>query len=61
MTAILYLLPVSLFMAMVSLIAFFWTVRRKQYQDLEGDSWRVLEDEDYPILSKNSVKINQHL
>ena len=54
MNAILYLLPISLLLAVISLIAFFWTVRRNQYQDLDGDCSRALVDEDLP-LPRNSV------
>jgi len=54
MNAILYLLPISLLLAVISLIAFFWTVRRNQYQDLDGDCLRALVDEDLP-LPRNSL------
>jgi len=54
MNAILYLLPISLLLAVISLIAFFWTVRRDQYQDLDGDCLRALADEDLP-LPRNSL------
>ena len=49
MNAILYLLPISLLLAVISLTAFFWTVRRNQYQDLDGDCLRALVDEDLPL------------
>ena len=54
MNAILYLLPISLLLAVISLIAFFWTVRRNQYQDLDGDCLSALVDEDLP-LARNTV------
>lgn len=54
MNAILYLLPISLLLAVISLIAFFWTVRRNHYQDLDGDCLSALVDEDLP-LARNTV------
>ena len=54
MNAILYLLPISLVLTVISLFAFFWTVRRNQYQDLDGDCLRALGDEDLP-LARNSM------
>ena len=54
MNAILYLLPVSLLLAIISLIAFFWIVLRNQYQDLDGDYLRALVDEDLPLV-RNTV------
>ena len=54
MNAILYLLPISLVLAVISLFAFFWTVRRNQYQDLDGDCLRALVSEDLP-LARNSL------
>ena len=36
------LIPVSLFLGGLALVAFFWTLRRGQYDDPEGDSHRIL-------------------
>ena len=40
-----YLIPASLFLGGVGLVAFFWTLKSDQYDDPEGDSWRVLSDD----------------
>ena len=44
------LIPVSLFLGLLGLAAFFWTVRSNQYDDPEGDSQRLLsgEHDDHP-------------
>ena len=39
------LIPVSLFLGLVGLAAFFWTLRSRQYEDPEGDSRRILTDD----------------
>jgi cbb3-type cytochrome oxidase maturation protein len=52
MTAILYLIPISLALAVLALVGFFWTVRTGQYDDVEGDSARMLNAEDKPLASR---------
>jgi cbb3-type cytochrome oxidase maturation protein len=44
MTALLYLVPISLLLGGVALYAFFWTVRSDQYDDAEGNANRILTD-----------------
>ncbi len=49
MDAIIYLVPIALFMGAIGLAAFFWTVKSGQYEDLDGAAWRILmDDEDRP-------------
>ncbi|WP_164660330.1 cbb3-type cytochrome oxidase assembly protein CcoS [Tropicibacter sp. Alg240-R139] len=50
MDVITYLIPISLFLGAVGLIAFVYTVRSNQYDDPEGDARRILSDEwdDHP-------------
>lgn len=40
-----FLIPVSLILGAVGLVAFFWTLRSDQYDDPEGDSRRILSDD----------------
>ncbi|MEZ5685734.1 MAG: cbb3-type cytochrome oxidase assembly protein CcoS [Paracoccaceae bacterium] len=40
-----FLIPISLFMGGVGLVAFFWAVKTRQYEDPKGDSQRILSDE----------------
>ena len=49
MTILALLIPVSLCMGAIGLGAFFWSLRSGQYEDLDGDSQRILYDEDAPL------------
>lgn len=44
MNAIFFLLPFSLLLALGALVAFWWTLRNKQYDDPQGDASRILYD-----------------
>ena len=46
MNVLIVLVPVSLFLAGLALGLFLWTLRSAQYDDLEGDAWRILADDD---------------
>ncbi|MCC6306576.1 MAG: cbb3-type cytochrome oxidase assembly protein CcoS [Rhodobacteraceae bacterium] len=50
MTALAWLIPISLTLGLLGLAAFLWTLRSRQYDDPEGDSRRILSDEwdDHP-------------
>ena len=50
MSVIAYLIPISLFLGGLGLVAFLYTVRSNQYDDPEGDSRRILSSEwdDHP-------------
>ncbi|KIC45326.1 cytochrome C oxidase subunit II [Ruegeria sp. ANG-S4] len=45
MEVLAYLIPISLFLGGVGLVAFVYTVRSNQYEDPEGDARRILSDE----------------
>lgn len=45
MTVLGYLIPISLFLGGIGLVAFIYTVRSNQYDDPEGDARRILNDE----------------
>lgn len=42
MTALLVLIPVSVIMGVIGLGAFFWALRRGQFDDPDGNAWRVI-------------------
>ena len=44
MTALIFLVPLALFMAALGLVAFFWTISSHQYDDLKGAAQRILVD-----------------
>ena len=45
MTILGFLIPISLFLGGLGLVAFIYTVRSNQYDDHEGDARRILSDE----------------
>ncbi|MFK5997926.1 MAG: cbb3-type cytochrome oxidase assembly protein CcoS [Rhodobacterales bacterium] len=46
MTILLFLIPISLFMGGIGLVAFLWAIKSKQFDDPEGNAARILLDED---------------
>lgn len=46
MTILLYLVPAALGLGLLGLLAFMWSLRTGQYDDLEGAALRVLRDDD---------------
>ena len=45
MEVLLYLIPTSLGLGAIGLVAFLWTLRSRQYDDPKGDAQRILSDE----------------
>ena len=45
MNVLVVLIPVSLFLGLVGLVAFVWTVRSDQYDDDQGNAARILLDD----------------
>jgi cbb3-type cytochrome oxidase maturation protein len=37
-----FLIPVSLFLGGIGLVAFFWAIKTRQFDDPEGDANRIL-------------------
>lgn len=50
MEMLIILIPVSLFLGGLGLVAFLWTLRHRQYDDPDGDAYRILGDDwdDHP-------------
>jgi cbb3-type cytochrome oxidase maturation protein len=48
MTALTVIIPVSLAMGLIGLCAFFWALRRNQFDDPDGNAARVLDAADHP-------------
>lgn len=46
MTGVAILLPIALFMGLSGLGAFFWALKRGQFEDMEGAANRILIDEE---------------
>ena len=52
MDIMIVLVPGALFLGALGLVAFFWSLRSGQYEDLDGAAHRILiDDEDEPPLS----------
>ena len=45
MNILVFLIPVSLFLGIVALLAFVWTLRNSQYDDPKGDASRIFLDD----------------
>ncbi|MCO5965864.1 MULTISPECIES: cbb3-type cytochrome oxidase assembly protein CcoS [Sinorhizobium] len=46
MNTLVYLIPIALVLGGLGLAAFLWALKSGQYEDLDGASWRVLDDGD---------------
>ncbi len=46
MNVLIYLIPIALFLGGLGLVAFLWSLKSGQYDDLEGAANRILFDED---------------
>lgn len=49
MDVLVYLVPLALFLGLLGLLAFLWTLRSGQYEDLDGAAARILFDDDKPL------------
>jgi cbb3-type cytochrome oxidase maturation protein len=46
MDVLIYLIPIAITLGLIGLIAFLWTLRNNQYDDLDGAANRILMDDD---------------
>ncbi len=46
MIVLLYLIPLALLLGGIALIAFMWSIRSGQYDDLNGAAMRILIDDE---------------
>ena len=46
MNALLILVPAALLLGLLGLALFLWTIRHKQYEDLDGAAARILFDDE---------------
>jgi cbb3-type cytochrome oxidase maturation protein len=46
MNVLVYLIPLALFLGLLALYGLFWSLKRSQYEDLEGAAYRILLDDD---------------
>lgn len=56
MSGLLFLIPVALFLGVVGLAAFLWSLKNGQYDDLDGAATRILiDDEQRPAKKDESL------
>jgi cbb3-type cytochrome oxidase maturation protein len=48
MEVLIILVPLALALGLAGLLAFLWSLRSGQYDDLEGAAWRAIADDDEP-------------
>ncbi|MFM5915204.1 cbb3-type cytochrome oxidase assembly protein CcoS [Chakrabartia godavariana] len=46
MTGIAFLIPIALGLGLLGLVAFFWSLKSGQFEDLDGAGMRILIDDD---------------
>ena len=46
MSVLIYLIPIALFLGLIGLAAFIWSLKSGQYDDLDGAAHRVLLDDE---------------
>ena len=46
MSILSYLIPIALILGLVGLLAFIWSLKSGQYEDLDGAAQRILLDDD---------------
>lgn len=60
MTSLLWLIPLALMLGALGLLAFFWSMRTGQYDDLQGAAARILIDDDKPIVDDDEEAPGAH-
>ncbi len=58
--SLMLLIPLSILMGLVGLCAFFWALRSGQFDDPEGDAWRVLDAGAKPLSNRPRPEGDDH-
>ena len=60
MTGLIYLIPIALILGFIGLLAFIWSIKSGQFDDLDGAAYRVLfdDDDDLQDPDKDNYEIN---
>lgn len=48
MSVLLFLIPITLALGLIGLCCFLWTLKSKQYEDMQGAANRILFEDDKP-------------
>lgn len=54
MNVLVFLVPLALFLGLAALVAFLWSLRNGQYDDMDGAAIRVLDDSDVTVNDERS-------
>lgn len=46
MNILVYFIPIALFLGGMALLAFLWSLKSGQYEDMDGAAWRAIDDDD---------------
>ncbi|ALK10637.1 cbb3-type cytochrome oxidase assembly protein CcoS [Blastochloris viridis] len=46
MDVLIYLVPMALTLGLLGLVAFLWSMKTGQFDDLDGAAWRAIMDDD---------------
>jgi len=60
MSTVLFLIPVALFLGLLGLGAFLWSLKSGQFDDLEGAAMRILLDDENELKTKEPKKENKN-
>jgi cbb3-type cytochrome oxidase maturation protein len=59
MTSLAWLIPIALFLGGLGLAAFLWSLREGQFDDLDGASWRALDDRALDSVNQGSENVTR--
>ena len=46
MNSIAWLIPIALFLGLLGLAGFIWSLKTGQYEDLDLEAWKILDEDD---------------
>jgi cbb3-type cytochrome oxidase maturation protein len=58
MDILLLLVPVSVVLVFIIGLIFWWSLKNGQFEDLEGPAYKILMDDDKPIVSGKNTENN---
>lgn len=59
MDILIYLIPITILISILGLAAFIWSLKNKQYDDLEGSANRILFDDDMDLQDDTTGQKNE--
>ena len=61
MSVLIFLIPITLALGLLGLVAFLWSLKNKQYEDLQGAANRILFDDEDEKASKPEEKVEDDI